>query len=62
MVERVAGGQDTLDNLVLMCVHCNRTQKPIHRTLADARAWIDSKQQPVADTWRPFMVAMYGLD
>lgn len=54
LVDRIVGGQDELDNLVLMCIHCNRTQKPIHRTLAEAEEWIEQQHRPVPATWRPF--------
>lgn len=67
LVDRIAGGGDELDNLVLMCVRCNRTNKPIHRTVDEALAWL-LEQQTRARTgrevslqvWRPFYQAMYG--
>lgn len=64
LVDRIVGGSDTLTNLYLSCVHCNRTVKPIHRTLAEARAWLAEQQQrartgrEVTADWEPFVKAM----
>lgn len=40
LVDRIAGGLDTPDNLVTMCGFCNR-MKPVHDTLEDAWAWVN---------------------
>jgi len=64
LVERYLGGSDELENLVLMCVHCNRKVKPVHQDLGDARAWLYAQQQvargKALDTWRPFYDTLYG--
>jgi hypothetical protein len=39
--ERMAGGLDTPDNLVVMCGPCNKVAKPVHHTIAEARAWLE---------------------
>jgi 5-methylcytosine-specific restriction endonuclease McrA len=51
LVDRCVGGADTPENCVLMCSRCNRSIKPIHRTLEEAQAWI-REQQTVAHTGR----------
>lgn len=38
-VDRVAGGSDEDDNLVVMCAACNR-MKPVHETPAEFVAWV----------------------
>jgi 5-methylcytosine-specific restriction endonuclease McrA len=53
LVDRIVGGEDALDNLVLMCVRCNRSEKPIHRTRAEVDGWLNAREKPVGDTWRP---------
>jgi 5-methylcytosine-specific restriction endonuclease McrA len=45
LVDRIAGGQDTLDNLSLMCMACNRTRKPVTPTRAEALAWLHDQQE-----------------
>ena len=40
-MDRVAGGSDRDDNLVLMCAACNRW-KPVHDTRAAYDAWLAS--------------------
>jgi 5-methylcytosine-specific restriction endonuclease McrA len=45
LVDRCVGGRDELSNLVLMDVHCNRRVKPIHRTRAEALAWLRAQQE-----------------
>lgn len=40
LIDRIAGGTDTLSNLLLMCVHCNRTEKPITGTPEAAATWL----------------------
>lgn len=66
LVDRCVGGPDELANLALMCLHCNRLRKPIHRTRAEALAWL-REQRRRARTGRdlavdvmPFLQAMYG--
>lgn len=63
LVERYLGGPDTLENLVLMCTHCNRKLKPVHQSPDEARAWLHAQQQiargKAADTWRPFYDAIF---
>ena len=39
LVDRVAGGPDTADNVVVMCIRCNRVVKPVFDTLEEAIAW-----------------------
>jgi 5-methylcytosine-specific restriction endonuclease McrA len=56
LVDRIAGGADTEANLVLMCVHCNRRVKPIHRTRDEALAWL-REQQEQATTGREVTAA-----
>ncbi len=64
--DRCRGGADELENLVLMCVRCNRSEKPLHGTRDEARVWLRGQQQrattgrEVTDDWRPFLTAMYG--
>lgn len=65
LVDRCVGGTNALSNLVLMCVRCNRTEKPIHRTRQEALAWLRERRRlargrPLAADWRPFYAAMYG--
>jgi len=62
LVDRIAGGTDDLDNLVLMCLHCNRTVKPIHHTLREAYEWIDQQHQPVSSEWRPFLEGLLRVE
>lgn len=45
LVDRVMGGADTLDNLILQCQRCNRSLKPLHRTREEALAWLHEQQQ-----------------
>lgn len=45
LVDRCVGGGDTLDNIVLMCARCNRSIKPIHRTLDEARRWLAAQHE-----------------
>lgn len=40
-VDRVSGGNDHPDNLVVMCGTCNRL-KPKHRTEEEYEVWIDN--------------------
>lgn len=40
--DRCAGGSDHPENVVVMCVTCNRLQKPVHHSRADAIAWAKS--------------------
>ena len=40
-VDRLIGGTDTDDNLVVMCGQCNQL-KPIHETIEQYQAWVDS--------------------
>lgn len=62
--DRVMGGADTLDNLYLSCQRCNRTLKPLHRTRAEAQAWLEAQQRQartgreVSADWRPFWRAL----
>ena len=65
LVDRGVGGTDVLSNLVLMCVRCNRTDKPLHRTRDEALAWLRERRRlargyPLTVDWRPFYEAMYG--
>jgi 5-methylcytosine-specific restriction endonuclease McrA len=65
LVDRCVGGGNTLSNLVLMCAHCNRRVKPITRTLAEARAWLEERRDrargvALPDDWRRFYELMYG--
>ena len=54
LVDRIVGGSDELDNLVLMCARCNRTLKPITRTRAEAFAWLEQAHMEAIETdWRP---------
>lgn len=39
IVDRVANGLDTLDNVVVMCEQCNMT-KPVHETREEYDAWL----------------------
>jgi 5-methylcytosine-specific restriction endonuclease McrA len=65
LVDRCAGGQDLAENTVLMCVNCNRTRKPIHRTRDEALEWLREQQErartgrEVTADWRPFYDAMF---
>jgi 5-methylcytosine-specific restriction endonuclease McrA len=38
--DRVCGGTDTPDNLVVMCRRCNRARKPLHESIGDALEWL----------------------
>lgn len=65
LVDRCVGGIDCLENLVLMCQRCNRSLKPIHRTLDEAQAWLAERQRRartgrdvLSETWIPFMERM----
>ena len=40
-VDRVCGGSDELDNLVVMCTRCNRF-KPLHNNENEYQTWIDN--------------------
>lgn len=64
LVDRCVGGAAALENLVLMCQHCNRTRKPIHRTLEEAIVWLaeqrDLARNQPRDTWRQFYDALFG--
>jgi len=44
LVDRVANGPDVPDNVMSMCVFCNRI-KPVHRTRSEALAWAAYVQQ-----------------
>ena len=41
IVDRCAGGSDLDDNLVVMCISCNRF-KPVHASRAEYDAWVDA--------------------
>ena len=65
LVDRCAGGDNTLGNLILQCQHCNRRLKPIHRTRAEALAWLKDRRDrargvALDDSWRTFCELMYG--
>ena len=65
LVDRCMGGEDLLENLVLMCVHCNRTRKPLHRTRDEALAWLSAQQdsargRKVHADWERWCEAMFG--
>ncbi|HKD00465.1 MAG TPA: HNH endonuclease [Methylomirabilota bacterium] len=66
LVDRCIGGCDAPENLVLMCVRCNRSIKPVHRTLEEAWAWLEARREAARTgreihvDWRPFYAAMYG--
>lgn len=62
LVDRIVGGTDDLDNLVLMCARCNRTLKPITRSRAEALAWLeDAHGEAMGKTdWRPAWELMKG--
>lgn len=40
--DRCAGGSDHPENVVVMCITCNRLQKPVHDSRAEAIAWAKS--------------------
>lgn len=40
IVDRVFGGSDLDDNLVVMCNLCNQIIKPLHKTRAEYDSWI----------------------
>ena len=61
LVERALGGPDTLENLYLSCVHCNRTCKPEARTASEARAWIRNRRGGGTMEWRPVWEALRGM-
>jgi 5-methylcytosine-specific restriction endonuclease McrA len=42
IVDRVAGGSDLDENLVVMCCLCNRVRKPVHETREEYEAWLRS--------------------
>jgi 5-methylcytosine-specific restriction endonuclease McrA len=52
LVDRIVGGQDSLDNLVLMCQSCNRVKKPITRTRTEALEWLEQTRNPRPIDWR----------
>ena len=52
VVDRIAGGADELDNLVLLCVRCNRTLKPITPTRTEAQAWLEQARHPRPIDWQ----------
>ena len=53
LVDRIAGGADTLENLVLMCIRCNRSLKPITPTRGEALGWmVRTRMQAPVDEWR----------
>jgi 5-methylcytosine-specific restriction endonuclease McrA len=65
LVDRCVGGDNTLSNLVLMCARCNRSEKPITRTLGEAHAWLAERRDrahgvALPDQWRTFYEGMYG--
>ena len=39
IVDRCASGEDSLENLVVMCSTCNRVLKPVHDTLEQYEDW-----------------------
>jgi len=64
LVDRCVGGDNTLSNLCLMCARCNRSEKPIHRTLAEAQSWLAERRDrargvALPDQWRSFYELMY---
>jgi 5-methylcytosine-specific restriction endonuclease McrA len=60
LVDRIQGGADTLDNLVLMCARCNRTLKPITPTRAEADAWLEQARDPPPIDWRSTWDLVHG--
>jgi 5-methylcytosine-specific restriction endonuclease McrA len=59
LVDRCVGGSDDPSNLVLMCAHCNRVEKPITPTRAEALAWLAAARErartgrEIEQDWRP---------
>lgn len=51
--DRIVGGEDTLDNLAVMCQSCNRVRKPIHRERGEALEWMAEQHHPAPVNWRP---------
>ena len=60
LVDRIVGGADELDNLVLMCQRCNRTLKPIHHTREAALAWLETAHKEQVRDWRPMWELVRG--
>lgn len=68
LVDRAMGGGDLESNLVLMCVHCNRKKKPLHRTRAEALIWLLDQQDlartgrelPEGERWLEFSRLLFG--
>jgi 5-methylcytosine-specific restriction endonuclease McrA len=64
LVDRCVGGDNTLSNVVLMCARCNRSEKPIHRTLEEALEWLQRRRdlargRELPEDWRTFHELMY---
>ena len=67
LIDRCVGGADELENVYVMCQHCNRTTKPVHRTREEALEWVGEQRRlatglPLAnrDDWEAFLFALYG--
>jgi 5-methylcytosine-specific restriction endonuclease McrA len=60
VVDRIVGGSDTLDNLKLMCIRCNRTLKPITPTRGEAQRWMDSQHTLNPVNWSPVWELIRG--
>jgi 5-methylcytosine-specific restriction endonuclease McrA len=51
IVDRVVGGKDEMDNLVVMCAPCNR-MKPFHHSKEEYEAWIAQYRARVEEVLR----------
>jgi 5-methylcytosine-specific restriction endonuclease McrA len=59
LVDRSVGGTDAIDNVILMCPRCNRSEKPITPTRAEALEWLRAARERartgrlIESDWRP---------
>lgn len=47
LVDRVVGGLDIPENLVVMCISCNRLWKPLHEMIEEAERWANNRRPAV---------------
>jgi hypothetical protein len=58
--DRIVGGADTFENVVVMCPRCNRSTKPITPTRQEALAWTSTQQHPQPVDWQPMWELAQG--